>query len=108
MAKSNKTKNLKTILEEDPAILKEFQDFFKSKTKSKKTEKVDTSEVSQHGGALTTTASAINNMIGAYNPDDIRIDTYNLMRRHPQLQMGLNSGQRFVMTRILLSLLTNC
>ena len=89
MAKSNKTKNLKTILEEDPAILKEFQDFFKSKTKSKKTEKVDTSEVSQHGGALTTTASAINNMIGAYNPDDIRIDTYNLMRRHPQLQMGL-------------------
>lgn len=89
MAKSNITKksketNLNEIIGDDKELSREFQDFMKTKSG-----KVDTSEQARHGGPLSNVAYMIGQTIGYFNPDDIRIDTYNLMRRHPQLQMGL-------------------
>lgn len=82
--KLNEAKDLTTILGEDKDLLKEFQDFMKVKPV-----KVDTSEIAKHGGTLSNVSASIGQILGIFNPDDIRIDTYNLMRTHPQLQMGL-------------------
>ncbi len=78
---SQNFKEIKNFFEKDPKLFSDFTTFLDTK--------VNTQELSRHGGPLSYVSHFISSYTGYYNPDVISIDTYNKLRMNPQIAAGL-------------------
>ncbi len=76
-----KKQELHQLFGKDPKLLSDFTTFLDTK--------VNTKELTRHGGSLSWVSNSLDQYMGHYNPDEISIDTYNKIRMNAQVAAGL-------------------